>query len=702
MMLRKTSLFQTLEECSELDPNNHSDRQLYESSIWALLRSDPKQARRKIYPAMGSYIGEDFEYLLHQCLRYRPSTALVEAVVAANPTAVEELVSCCPLWARLYALHIAVYFQASIDIIRYLTNLYPKALLMKAQGENERTPFHILAGNPYDLDALKLFIEACPSALKIQDLRQNTPLFVAVKEAIDNCPKNGVEAIRLLANANPELITKRSYSYFRNTPFIYACGFGSYEVVKILLEACPDVLSGKTSPSNMHALAYACHRWRPLDILSLLTRHANPNALAYRPEDGSKTAFEEAWSQMVFEGVEYLFQQFNGDEILLNSIPHFSSRIPFGKYKKFERWGKLLASNHEHVRKIKLKTHFGLESLFLIAFLSELADNNETVEELSLDLGPVGEGRGSRRARHRVCEALRQLLRTNRTIKTVRLEAKLRDAVFEVFSKDNAIENLSIDFDTEEDPGPSFQERLAREVVNKTTLKRLSLRGHSRGQFLIQEIDPPIFYLDPFLTLLKSPHSLREIHISSFCLEYDILEVAQAIQSNYKRCPLEAVTLSECITSPDCKQFVLRAVAIFLDSCENLRKLGIARNGLGDDEIKAIAECLKDNTTLQELDYSGNPLTIVGEDALTSVLRDYNVTLQKLNLGPPLPRELDLCLKLNQAGRAKLKCPLLSKVEFVDMLAREEPAENEGPISEADRCSILYGFLRQAPHLWTA
>jgi len=119
------------------------------------------------------------------------------------------------------------------------------------------------------------------------------------------------------------------------------------------------------------------------------------------------------------------------------------------------------------------------------------------------------------------------------------------------------------------------------------------------------------------------------------------------------------------------------ALLIAFGLCNNtmVHKLDISNNGISDDKVSAISECLKHNIMLQDLNISCNNIGAVGVNELAQILQA-NITLQKLDIS-----KNSIC---NDGAVAFTNC-LKNNSSLQELNLSENEITNEGArrISEA-------------------
>lgn len=136
--------------------------------IERLLEKDPSLARREVTMVCQ---GENCRCLLVHMLCYRRSApiSVIDSLVTLHPTSLlrpEEKRSRLPL-------HLALIKGASDEVIRYLCQARPQALQHADQDGNYPVHYGAMYGSS---TVLNLFVEKCPEACRIANLRDRMPL----------------------------------------------------------------------------------------------------------------------------------------------------------------------------------------------------------------------------------------------------------------------------------------------------------------------------------------------------------------------------------------------------------------------------------------------------------------------------------------------------------------------------------------------
>jgi len=183
----------------------------------------------------------------------------------------------------------------------------------------------------------------------------------------------------------------------------------------------------------------------------------------------------------------------------------------------------------------------------------------------------------------------------------------------------------------------------------------------------------------------KSVHSLIDLvshkpNISTFTLTETSIGTSTAISSLVH---LQHLDLSNCDSGPP----LAAPLAALLEASNNLRVLRVANNRISSEGTIIIANALKRNASVVEIDYRGNNIGQKGWFAVVKVLRDSNYTIQEFRLSDQEETVFeDYYCSLNRAGRKHASDATIE--DFVELLVNTPSFD------------MQHGLLRHVPHIW--
>ena len=677
-------LVETVQKCSGLNHLKKRNRELYDVSVRWILKNDPGAAKEWIFPAMGAYRGQDYHFLLHDCLKFYPSVSFVETIYDAYPDAVRLHCSTgadSPVRGGL-PLHFAMCYPCRPDVVRFLLRVYPEAALQPTTDTRE-LPLHIAVKKRYTgrwdskLEILDLLVKEAPSSLMMRSDSGHSPADVAVMTL-------NHAGIDILVKANPDAFVNDSDSNLRArgvtscSPLEWACSNRNINVIRTLLLA-----TDRAGPNVVYA---ACSGQRSIRILSLLLE--SNNDVLQQPVSSYETVLDYAsWTNPSKKTMEFLLSKYQGQKFTFE-VGSYESRF------FYRRLAKVYSQNHPTIR--HLVTPSFAERAFVVPFLDGMS-SNETVEEL--DFRFMG------RESPREVNAFRRMMSSNRTIKRLHCHHLFRfvdstRAFLDGFAANNNLETIAVSVCQDTEVLLDDFETFLQLVGTKERLRALTLTSLVITSWDLEPIPIHDVPTAPIIKLLESKHHLTALHLSGIELNGDVLALALAL-STKPNPPLESLTLSACMTMEGCNQAFVTALGLLMH-LPSLRKLNVSNNmTLTTDDMVQVAESLKTTKSLEELNLSYITLTATAIEALTRAVREHNMVLRHCHYNVECLRELDYYTALNRAGRERIHGSSFTKEEFVNILSNEnQPKTNRKGGVNLLACSVPYGLLRMAPHLW--
>jgi len=706
-------IYESVEKCSTLNPLNEADRTAYLQSVERIIAKEPEQAQKRIYPVMGAYVGEEYHYLLHQCLCFQPSLSLVRKVYESWPQAIQEFCHhrTADKVGTALPLHCATYFDAPVDVICFLASKYPEAAKMGTK-EQRNTPLHLaLQRNSTKLkEVVKILVRAAPSSLLAHN-KEGTPIHVAI-----TVPAS-MDVIRYLANLNPAALKTRktmspsdrrcrsrdqNRSESTSSPLRRTtAAAGSDEEIR-------DRASSETNVRVLRddvafPLMMACFHRKSYKILSKLIK-SNPTIITTVDSMTGKTFFQDVCAApgCPCDLLETMLDLYTHEELQV-SVPEIES------HRYYKRIAKALSSDHSHIRTLKAPS-FPHQS-FTETFLTGMASNT-SVETLCLS---HVDNQPYIKDPTKIAKAMKAMLEENQTIKALHLHIALAttevtEAFLEGFAANNTLEEISIvvnasAFTGKNNKSSSLMKELFRLLVTKSSLRSVSLRGTD----MPNHWDGFCFPMDKKLLtdLVQSRHAFTALHLYNIRLHDSLTqEIAKAIRENTES-PLREVTFSRChnpsSSSLSLDDSFIAAIETLLQS-PTLEALDISGNFLGnhdqkEETIRKLAQCLQTNDSLKRLDLTGNHHLFTGGGhvavALKEVLQQSNYTLEEMKWDGH-SRTLDYYTTLNRMGRVQLKDPNLTKEAFVKLLMKAQQQQQQVGLTQL----ACYELLRGVPHVW--
>ena len=590
-----------LHKCYRFDPSLKRDRVAYCERVATIVGEDPTLAMSTI--AIDA-TGRTKQFLLHHCLAYRPSLELVQSIYKGYPEAIEEL--CFSRLGdsvgRVLPLHIAVYHSAAVPVIEFLAKTHHAALTTRSTVM-QCTPLDIaLKGSSHDVVSV---LSTDPVAITMPDKLGATPLFRVVKEGADPmvvatlvraCPKEAVTVRFVKVNGKNTIPV---------SPFVYACSYGSLELVSMIASSIPKRYHQK----NNHALLSACHHGQSPFLLSELARYNPPSVANIHPTE-KVSAFQKACREAYpLRTLRTLYSYFDKPALELE-VP---SSSPSESYH--QDLGHMLGCEHEHVKAIFVPCF--VPSRCLDTFFCAVAGNS-CLKGLSMT---------EQKDDPHVCDALKLMLSENTSIERLHIEnsfwqsTNLVSSLLEGLGENNGIRQLSIELDAVVSHFlPSMQAQLVEKIASNTALRRLIIAGSKAERF------HALLSKHHLLALLVSQHSLTAFHLVRIRLNAGVYEIAQAIRHN-RYSHLTDISLAGCLTDRSLSPLFLSAILLLLGS-KALRKLNVVVNHITNDHFEVIAMYLRNDKALVRLNYQENELTAAGKKALNRLLRHHNKTLK--------------------------------------------------------------------------
>jgi len=173
----------------------------------------PKEARRWSKVLFDSHRETTLLPLHQACALAPPTTAVLEALLAAYPEAISQIES----YFERTPLHLACVHGASTDILCYLISKYPKAA--SSTDKMGRTPLHYAICDHAPLEAILELLRVSPQSATVQDAKGWLPIHVACRYG---ATREGLEA---LIYAYPESLQVKTIRCGM-TPLICAQKFG--------------------------------------------------------------------------------------------------------------------------------------------------------------------------------------------------------------------------------------------------------------------------------------------------------------------------------------------------------------------------------------------------------------------------------------------------------------------------------------------
>jgi len=185
---------------------------------------------------------------LHVACGNQASVDVVKWLVEIYPDAVQ--VKSNGGWLPL---HYACRFQASFPVIKYLIKCYPKAL--EEETDDCWLPIHFACRYQGSTEITELLIRKFPESLKAKQLDGWLPLHVACRHQAP------LSIIKLLVEKYPQAIEVPNRDGL--LPLHYACAGASLDVIQFLVKRCPETIQAKTNRGSF-PLHLACAWQAPL------------------------------------------------------------------------------------------------------------------------------------------------------------------------------------------------------------------------------------------------------------------------------------------------------------------------------------------------------------------------------------------------------------------------------------------------------
>jgi ankyrin repeat protein len=220
---------------------------------------------------------DDYEnYLLHTAVSNGASLEILECLVRAGPTCLQEVGS-----EGDYPLHLACVVGAPLPVIRYLTEAWPGALT--APNKRHKRPLHLVCARQPAVDLVDYLVAARPAALRTKDKSRDTPLHVACAH------KASAAVVSLLMQANPATLRLRNLR--GETPLHAATGVPQADLAVVQVLACvwPESLSTSSHRGDTPLHVACCHASSgnaASEQVRHFLVHENPSVLRQKNQQG--------------------------------------------------------------------------------------------------------------------------------------------------------------------------------------------------------------------------------------------------------------------------------------------------------------------------------------------------------------------------------------------------------------------------------
>jgi len=199
-------------------------------------------------------------YPLHLiCAKKASSFEIIKYIFDKNPNAA------CHQGGEYdnFPLHSACFHNAPVALIKLLYNAFPRAV----QARNSRftqgdLPLHLSCNCKAPLEVIKYLYDLYPEGIKMGGKYDVLPLVFACRS---NAP---IETVQFLLSKYPQAAA--SVDGDETSPLSWACANGAFDVIRLLLKACPDAVRTKNGIGKTNRW-WAERAGAPDDIIALVT-----------------------------------------------------------------------------------------------------------------------------------------------------------------------------------------------------------------------------------------------------------------------------------------------------------------------------------------------------------------------------------------------------------------------------------------------
>lgn len=145
--------------------------------------------------------------------------------------------------------------RASPDIIEFMMEKNPD--MVKQTDQGMRTSLSLACGSHtgVSFQIIRMLVQAYPEALRLFDGMGLLPLHWEASNLTSR-----LDVLRLFVETSPETATIPTSNEEGELALHRACGYGSFEAVKLLLDSAPETAAVASSKSGQLPLHNACHR----------------------------------------------------------------------------------------------------------------------------------------------------------------------------------------------------------------------------------------------------------------------------------------------------------------------------------------------------------------------------------------------------------------------------------------------------------